>query len=144
VRVFCRSSCSSLIACFSGTVIPNLSLGLSISSPYLPPDTLDSFMRRMLVSRISRRVLAQHHLALSDTFMGKKSTRYTDSEPRVGIIYTGLDVRKSIEKGARLLKQRPLDVEDECKGIEYGLASPEVQIEGDLETKFSYIREHLE
>ncbi|THV08529.1 alpha-ketoacid dehydrogenase kinase [Dendrothele bispora CBS 962.96] len=127
-----------------GSVIPNLSLGLSISSPYLTPDALDSFMRRMLVSRISRRVLTQHHLALSDTFVGKKSTRYTDSEPRVGIIYTGLDVRRSIEKCAKLLKQRPSDVGSDYEGVEMGAVSPEVVIEGNLETKFSYIREHLE
>ncbi|KAF5370133.1 hypothetical protein D9758_001021 [Tetrapyrgos nigripes] len=124
-----------------GSVIPNLSLGLSLSSPYLPPDTLDLFMHRMLVSRISRRVLTQHHLALSDTYMGKKSLRYTDSEPRVGIIYTGLDVRRSIEKCAKLLKRGPLASESD--EIENG-TMPEVVIEGNLDTKFSYIREHLE
>jgi len=37
----------------SAVVIPNLSLGLSLSSLHLSPDHLDSFMRRMLVSRIS-------------------------------------------------------------------------------------------
>lgn len=46
---------------FSATVIPALSLGLSLSSPYLAPERLDSFIRRMLISRISRRVLVEHH-----------------------------------------------------------------------------------
>ncbi|KAF7355339.1 Protein-serine/threonine kinase [Mycena sanguinolenta] len=56
------------------TVIPTLALGLSLSSPHLSPDDLDSFMRRMLVSRISRRVLAEHHIALSEIRSGKQTT----------------------------------------------------------------------
>ncbi|ESK96029.1 pyruvate dehydrogenase [Moniliophthora roreri MCA 2997] len=120
-------------------VIPNLSLGLSLSSPYLPPDVLDSFMRRMLASRISRRVLAEHHIALSEAYVGQyaRSGRRHESEAHVGIIFTALDVKKSIERCARLSKQQPIEEE-------YVSTTPEVIIDGHLETKFSYIREHLE
>ncbi|KAG7096918.1 hypothetical protein E1B28_004321 [Marasmius oreades] len=124
------------------TVIPNLSLGLSLSSPYLPPDVLDSFMRRMLVSRISRRVLAEHHIALSENYVGKhaRSGRRDSSEAHVGIIFTALDVRKSIERCARLLQKQPVTGETDPN-----LAPcPEIVIEGHTETRFSYIREHLE
>lgn len=90
-------------------------------------------MRRMLVSRISRRVLAEHHISLSDIHAGKHTE--ASEEPHVGIIFTGLNVRRSIERCARLLRE----VDDHG-----GKSWPEVVIDGHLETKFSYIREHLE
>jgi len=119
------------------TVIPNLSLGISLSSPNLAPDELDTFMRRMLVSRISRRVLAQHHIALSQVFAGKHKP-WDSSEPNVGIITTGLNVKASIEKCARLLRYQSLDAEGNAD------TPVEVIVEGDIGMRFSYIREHLE
>ncbi|KAF8640139.1 hypothetical protein AX17_001375 [Amanita inopinata Kibby_2008] len=123
-------------------VIPNLSLGLSLSSPYLPPDRLDSFMRRMLVSRISRRVLAEHHIALSNHFAGFRGD--SSGEPHVGIIFTGLSVKRSIEKCAKLLRKRPIGIKD-CLGDRVPImAWPDVVVDGHVYTEFPYIREHLE
>ncbi|KAF9055334.1 alpha-ketoacid dehydrogenase kinase N-terminal domain-containing protein [Hymenopellis radicata] len=116
-------------------VIPNLYLGLSLSSPYLLPDQLDSFMRRMLTSRISRRVLAEHHLALSEGYSNGKDS--DAREPHVGIISTALDVEASIRKCIDLLRSRPY----------YGTSPhqwPQIIADGHLGTKFPYIREHLE
>lgn len=137
---------------FSSTVIPNLSLGLSLASPYLTPDRLDSFMRRMLVSRISRRVLAEHHIALSKDLQsrrqGETTTPHSD---HVGIIYTGLNIKQSIEKCATYLRSRALDVEDEAQNGLNGAgpgnrtaAWSEVVIDGHTDTTFPYIPEHLE
>ncbi|KAJ7180133.1 branched-chain alpha-ketoacid dehydrogenase kinase [Mycena crocata] len=112
------------------TVIPNLSLGLSLASPHLSPDDLDSFMRRMLVSRISRRVLAEHHIALSEMYSGKQTPAH-HGEPHVGIIFTGLSVARCIEKCASLLRDR-------------GSGVPEIIVDGHLETHFAYIKQHLE
>ncbi|KAG6844904.1 hypothetical protein H0H87_002603 [Tephrocybe sp. NHM501043] len=126
----------------SATVIPSLSLGLSLSSRFLPPDQLDPFMRRMLVSRISRRVLAEHHIALSEIHAGTHAE--SSGEPHVGIIFTGLNVRKSVERCVRLLKARPISVEDHYGNGVLGTGWPEVIIDGHLDTKFAYIREHLE
>jgi len=123
-------------------VIPNLSLGLTLASPHLPPDQLDAFMRRMLISRISRRVLAEHHIALSDTVVGR--SRVTDGEDgHVGIIYTGLNVAKSVSRCTALLHQL-------THGSDDSLASgndirwPRVIIEGHIDAQFAYIKEHLE
>ncbi|KAH7914330.1 alpha-ketoacid dehydrogenase kinase [Hygrophoropsis aurantiaca] len=123
-------------------VIPSLSLGLSLSSPHLPPDSLDSFMRRMLVSRISRRVLAEHHLALTRSFEAKLSN--SADEPHVGIIYTGLSMKRSIDKCVELLRSQPYDIEDESGEWVPNRGWPEVEIDGHLDAKFAYIREHLE
>lgn len=97
-------------------------------------------MRRMLVSRVSRRVLAEHHIALSETFMGHG--RETNGEPHVGIIFTGLSVKRSVERCTKLLSESALWSSDLYKSNE--ALKPEVHIEGHLNTTFAYIREHLE
>ncbi|OAX43470.1 alpha-ketoacid dehydrogenase kinase [Rhizopogon vinicolor AM-OR11-026] len=123
-------------------VIPSLSLGLSLSSPHLPPDCLDSFMSRMLVSRISRRVLVEHHLALSKS-LGTNGLSLPE-DPHVGIIYTALNLRHSIDKCVALLRGRPHDIEDGNGESVPNRGWPEVVVDGHVDTKFSYIREHLE
>lgn len=91
-------------------------------------------MHRMMVSRISRRVLAEHHLALTKS-LGKNSLEALD--PHVGIIYTALNLKTSIDNCAKLLQKQPYTIEDDVKW-------PEVVVNGHLDAKFSYIREHLE
>ncbi|TFY81850.1 hypothetical protein EWM64_g2162 [Hericium alpestre] len=115
-------------------VIPSLTLGLSLASPYLDPDQLDTFMRRMLVSRISRRVLAEHHIALSNAFSKRAA-----GNDHVGIIYTDLSVKESVKKCAKLLRE---NLPQEDGGSKE--AWPEIVIDGHLDTKFAYLREHLE
>ena len=127
----------------SAVVIPNLSLGLSLASPHLPPDQLDAFMRRMLVSRISRRVLAEHHIALSD-FIAGRNCGSSEEERHIGVIYTGLNVEKSVRRCTALLHQLARDSDDpECPNSR-NIRWPEVVIEGHTNTRFAYIREHLE
>ncbi|KAI0092427.1 alpha-ketoacid dehydrogenase kinase [Irpex rosettiformis] len=126
------------------TVIPNLSLGLSLASPYLAPNRLDSFMRRMLVSRISRRVLAEHHIALSKDLQARRRGNGASSD-HVGIIYTALNIRKSVEKCAAYLRSRAFDVDhDMPKGANTTAAWSEIIVDGHTETTFPYIPEHLE
>jgi pyruvate dehydrogenase kinase 2/3/4 len=129
-------------------VIPSLSLGLSLSSQYLAPERLDSFMRRMLVSRISRRVLAEHHLALSSAFHGRDHD--PDGGDHVGIIYTNLKVKDSIQRCVKYLTEAA-DQSPSTSPVEEGrdpcqafFGRPNVVIDGQLDTEFSYIREHLE
>ncbi|KAG8973815.1 hypothetical protein FRC05_008234 [Tulasnella sp. 425] len=129
------------------TVIPNLALGLSLTSSYLSPDDLDAFFRRMLVSRISRRVICEHHIALSDTLAG----RHPDGKKgHVGVIYNEIKIKDTIERCVKMLKQRPRDMaEDEelkSMGARKGAEEnwPTFKIDGHLDTKVSYIKEHLE
>jgi len=99
-------------------------------------------MHRMLVSRISRRVLAEHHLALSKAVMS--SGKDSENEHHVGIIYPGLSVKRSIDKCANVLRERAHGVEDDNGVLLSNRGWPEVAIEGHLNTKFAFIREHLE
>jgi len=129
-------------------MIPQLSLALSISSPHLAPDELDSFMRRMLISRISRRVLVEHHVALTQGLCEQSQGNDDPDAPKhVGIIYTNLSVKDSIDKCIRYLKTE--------EGM-YGLRRleepalrgtgiwPDITVDGHLDARFPYIKEHLE
>ncbi len=127
----------------SSTVIPNLALGLSLASAHMSPDTLDSFFRRMLVSRISRRVICEHHISLSQTLAG----RHPDgAEGHVGIIYNELSVEETLKKCIDLLKERPRDLTDDAElkamGARKGLEEnwPIFKFDGHLDTRISYIR----
>lgn len=101
-------------------------------------------MRRMLVSRISRRVLAQHHVALSQGFQS-----YSGHEGKVpagapvGIIHTGLNIKESIERCVAYLRSRPYNIDQDFTGATQVDWST-VVIDGQLDTTFAYIREHLE
>jgi pyruvate dehydrogenase kinase 2/3/4 len=107
-------------------------------------EQLDSFMRRMLVSRLSRRVLAEHHLALSDQVQGRCNRRpHDDHEGHVGIISTALHVRTCVEKCARWLNASRSQLFED--GVVPNLPVwPAVEIDGHLDARLSYIREHLE
>jgi pyruvate dehydrogenase kinase 2/3/4 len=96
----------------------------------------------MLVFWISRRVLAEHHLALS-TFLGTNNLSLPE-EPHVGIIYMAHNFGHSIDKCVALLRGRPHDIEDEIGESVSNRGWPEVIVDGHVDTKFSYIREHLE
>ena len=128
----------------SSTAIPKLTLGLSLSSPYLTPDRLDSFMRRMLVSRISRRVLAEHHIALSRDYKARQEGEESRTD-HVGVIYTNLRIRDSLERCASYLRKRAFDIDGDMPSHSNGSAAwSEVIVDGHTDTKFPYIREHLE
>jgi pyruvate dehydrogenase kinase 2/3/4 len=104
-------------------------------------------MRRMLISRISRRVLVEHHVALTQGLCKQSQDDDPDAPKHVGIIYTNLSVKDSINKCIRYLKSE--------EGM-YGLRRleepalrgtgiwPEIVVDGHLDARFPYIKEHLE
>jgi pyruvate dehydrogenase kinase 2/3/4 len=96
----------------------------------------------MLVSRISRRVLAEHHIALSDSVAGKNQG--TSEEDHIGIIYTGLNVEKSVRRCTALLHQLTHSSNDPGALSKDYIQWPAVTIEGHVGAQFAYIREHLE
>jgi pyruvate dehydrogenase kinase 2/3/4 len=99
-------------------------------------------MRRMLASRISRRTLVKHHIALSNTL----ADRDTDKQSHVGIIYTNLSVQDSIQRCFDRLKARPYKewasfmpkhTDEPASDIRW---PGKLLIDGHVSTKFSYIR----
>lgn len=142
------------------TIIPSLTIGIVESSHHLQPQQLDKFMERMLRSRISRRVLAEQHIALSEAlddpfhFFNEPVSRRQEEEDHsdqfdlndhdavgdhVGIIYTRLSVASVVNKGIKLLTQMFANVQ----GVTADRI-PKVEVDGDLKARFAYIPEHLE
>ncbi|GAA5947091.1 hypothetical protein JCM3765_002149 [Sporobolomyces pararoseus] len=121
-------------------VIPELAIGVSETSPlHLPPAALDRIMLRMLRSRISRRVITEQHIALTQQFRerqqrsAKGKEKETEEETRVGLVDTKLNAVDVVKKCGRLLKLR--------KGPEGNVP---ILIEGDKDVSFAYIAEHIE
>lgn len=148
------------------TVIPSLTIGIVESSDHLSPGQLDAFMQRMLRSRISRRVLAEQHIALTDAleepthiFAGHNShadpissisypsqsrtalSSRDEGGSQIGIIYTRLSITAVVYKVIDLLR--------EVFAAEKGLNRddpfiPRVTVDGDLGVRIAYVPEHLE
>ncbi|KAJ2774257.1 [Pyruvate dehydrogenase (acetyl-transferring)] kinase 2, mitochondrial [Coemansia nantahalensis] len=67
-RRFCDNMKKNLLE--HSQVIPQLGMGVSECAELVGQDEIDLFMNQMLVSRISRRTLAEQHISLSDQFDG--------------------------------------------------------------------------
>lgn len=97
----------------------------------------------MLVSRLSRRVLAEHHLALSDQVRGRCLRKpHDDHEGHVGVISTSLHVQTCVDKCTRWLRSSWTNL-----GMGEDVDSrawPEVIVDGHADARLSYIREHIE
>lgn len=96
-------------------------------------------MSRMLISRISRRVLAEHHLAITGDFVNQK--RRKDTQTRVGIITTDLKPKDAIDKCATLIEAAPPGA---VLATAESTSRPKIVIDGHLDAKFAYIRDQLE
>ncbi|CAK7216362.1 putative protein kinase YGL059W [Sporothrix bragantina] len=122
-------------------VIPKLAMGILESSELMPARDLDKFMNTILRARISRRVIAEQHLALTETF---NASWYSPGAP----LPEGHEFI-----GEVFLKCQARDVIDRCAKAVCALARsaygpdvqlPDIQLTGHLDTTFPYILTHLE
>ncbi|KAK4250708.1 branched-chain alpha-ketoacid dehydrogenase kinase [Corynascus novoguineensis] len=135
---FCKTIRSMLRAHL--TVIPKLAMGILESSGLMAPADLDKFMNTILRSRISRRVIAEQHLALTETF-------------HAPWFFPGAKLSESEFIGEVFLKCVAKDVVSRCGNAvreilqrAYGpdVRLPEIRIDGHLDANFPYILSHLE
>lgn len=122
-EAFCQVLSESLDAHL--VVIPELARGISECdidkfSSMMSRDKLDQFMNATLRSRISRRVLAEHHLVLSK----KKESIFNLCSSRV-----------VTEKCIGLAKSHAMQYN--------GHAVPDIKVEGE-DTEFTYVTDHIE
>ncbi|GAB1314931.1 putative protein kinase YGL059W [Madurella fahalii] len=121
------------------TVIPKLAMGVLECNDMMDASELDKFMNTVLRSRISRRVIAEQHLALTDTF----HARFSPGAKRPGAEFIGEVFLKCVAK----------DVVERCGATIREIAQraygpdvilPEIRIDGHLDANFPYILSHLE
>lgn len=88
-------------------VLPRLAQGLCESAAYYPPEQkdLDLFLNRMLRSRISRRVLAEQHLALTEACEHQWDQHTGFGDGYVGIIFVHCSASEILERSKDLVYQ---------------------------------------
>ena len=124
-------------------VIPRLAMGILEIQDSVSPEECDRLMTTLLRSRISRRVIAEQHLALTETmhspwhFEGKASSVAPEDE-FVGEIFLKCNAKEIIEKCAKTAS----DLTAKAYGRDVKI--PKIVLQGHLETTFPYIPSHLE
>ncbi|GBB94660.1 hypothetical protein RclHR1_00240008 [Rhizophagus clarus] len=120
-------------------VIPQLAMGISECSNHLPPDQLDKFMSLMLRSRISRRVLAEQQINLTENWHDHGYIYGADGlgdSINIGIVSTQCDSNDIVERCSHMTRNL-------CRLI-YKVEPPEVIIDNHVDTTFAYIPDHIE
>ncbi|KAJ5524527.1 hypothetical protein N7494_011177 [Penicillium frequentans] len=123
-------------------VIPNLATGVLECRELFPPDEMDRFMNTLLRARISRRVIAEQHLALTDTF--NSPWHFPDSHERtdmnadfVGEVFLKCNAREVIERCGKV-------AQDLMRQTTQSPQIPTINVQGHLNATFPYILSHLE
>lgn len=138
-EAFCQTISATLQQHLS--VIPKLAMGVLESTQVLQAGTMDKFMNTMLRSRISRRVIAEQHLALTNTFNSPDhlsdagSSRESEFIGEVFLKCNASEVITRIANGVVALAQQAYGTDT---------ALPNIEILGNLDVSFPYILSHLE
>ncbi|KAK4969843.1 putative protein kinase [Elasticomyces elasticus] len=126
------------------SVIPRLAMGVLEIEGIIKSSERDLFMRTLLRSRISRRVIAEQHLALTETFHSPwhfpnaKKSQVAPEDDFIGEIFLRCNAKEIVEKCANRTR--------ELVASAYGSNTviPEVKLQGHLDATFPYIPSHLE
>ncbi|KAK1760880.1 pyruvate dehydrogenase kinase [Echria macrotheca] len=121
-------------------VIPKLAMGILECSEVMGAEELDNFMNTILKARISRRVIAEQHLALTDTFHApwfSPGAKLSETE-FIGEVFLKCIAKEVVERCGEATR--------EIARRAYGpdVPIPEIKIEGHLDASFPYILSHLE
>ncbi|KAF2746179.1 alpha-ketoacid dehydrogenase kinase [Sporormia fimetaria CBS 119925] len=123
------------------SVIPQLAIGMLEVQGLMKPEQTDRFMNTMLKSRISRRVIAEQHLALTETFHAPwhfPNAQSAQDTEAVGEIFLRCNAKEIVERCGNTTQELIRQA--------YGshVAIPEIRINGHLDATFPYILSHLE
>lgn len=120
------------------TVIPKMIMGVLECQDLMPADAMDAFVNGMLRARISRRVIAEQHLALTEFYLSPSHSPHPSSEnDLVGEVLLRCNA-KDIIRACGEFAQRI------CRDSVRGVAVPEINIRGHVSATFPYVLSHLE
>lgn len=122
------------------TVIPKLAMGILECGGLMNPGDLDKFMNTILRSRISRRVIAEQHLSLTETYNSpyfSPGAKLSESD-FIGEVFIKCIAKDVIERCAKATTTLARNTNGPDVQI------PEIKIDGHLESSFPYILSHLE
>ncbi|KZN89213.1 Pyruvate dehydrogenase [Penicillium chrysogenum] len=122
--------------------IPNLAMGVLECRNLAPADEMDRLMNTLLRARISRRVIAEQHLALTETF--NSPWHFPDSHDRtdmnadfVGEVFLKCKAKEVIERCGKVAQDLMGNISDSTQ-------IPEITVKGHADATFPYILSHLE
>ena len=124
------------------TVIPRLTMGVLECRDLMPAEDMDKFMTTILRARISRRVIAEQHIALTEAFKARRhpdlATKESGSEDVVGQVLLRCTARQVLDYVGEITK----NVAKEAYAEEHQI--PPIKVIGDVEATFPYVISHLE
>lgn len=120
-------------------VIPNLVKGVLQCKDLVPHDIMDLFVQAMLRARISRRVIAEQHLALTETYNSPWHVPQPSSENDfVGEVLLRCNAKEIVERCGKI-------AQDICRSPDgTGARVPDIKIQGHTDATFPYVLSHLE
>ncbi|OZJ05459.1 hypothetical protein BZG36_01668 [Bifiguratus adelaidae] len=116
-------------------VIPQMALGISECGGHMGRHQVEKFMNTMLRSRISRRVIAEQHLALTQNH---HDPSWGDGHVHIGVVFTRCSTQETISKCVRLAQSHV------SKRFALTSDAPRVDVDGHPDTHFTYIPDHIE
>ncbi|KJZ80505.1 hypothetical protein HIM_00355 [Hirsutella minnesotensis 3608] len=122
------------------TVIPKLAMGILECGGLMDPDELDQFMNTILRSRISRRVIAEQHLSLTETYNSpyfSPGAKLSESD-FIGEVFIKCSAKDVIDRCAKAVRS----LARSTNGPD--VAIPEIRVVGHLDASFPYILSHIE
>ncbi|EGX88005.1 pyruvate dehydrogenase kinase [Cordyceps militaris CM01] len=122
------------------TVIPKLAMGILECGGLMNPKDLDKFMNTILRSRISRRVIAEQHLSLTETYHSphfSPGAKLSESD-FIGEVFIKCQARDVIDRCARAITTLARSTNGPDAQV------PAIRIDGHLGASFPYILSHLE
>ncbi|KAJ1919807.1 [Pyruvate dehydrogenase (acetyl-transferring)] kinase 2, mitochondrial [Mycoemilia scoparia] len=130
-------------------VISQLGLGVNECLTLITPTEIDQFMNKMLVARISRRTLAEQHIALSNQFdedilsvSGESSFDHAPlgfSTQRTGIVKPACDIAQLLHGCAIKIQAQFEDAYDLPPDT-----APQIVIEGNRDASFMCVPDNIE
>ncbi|RMZ83988.1 hypothetical protein DV737_g1262, partial [Chaetothyriales sp. CBS 132003] len=134
---YCKIISESLVEHLA--VIPNLIMGVLQCQKFVEPDVMDQFVQAMLRARISRRVIAEQHLALTETFNSPWHVAQQSSENDfVGEVLLRCNAKEVIQRCGKV-------AQDLCRAPDgSGTVVPEIKVQGHTSATFPYVLTHLE
>ncbi|RHZ77420.1 hypothetical protein Glove_180g93 [Diversispora epigaea] len=114
-------------------VIPQLAMGIIECGEYMSEEQVNHFMNVMLRTRISRRVLAEQQISLTENWNDPNYSNGSDGY--IGVVSTQCNTKEIIDKCAKMTSNL-------CRTT-YNIEPPNIIIDG-VDTTFSYIPDHIE
>ncbi|KAI9494341.1 branched-chain alpha-ketoacid dehydrogenase, partial [Zychaea mexicana] len=126
-------------------VVPKLALGITeCARHYSGSQDLDRFMNRMLRSRISRRMLAEQHLALTEAHEHGWDMMGEGADGYVGIIFVRCSASDLVSQATRLVRRHAETIYAKPENSSRTPPAIRVNIHQDTQQGLQQVPEHLE